>query len=82
MHDVQKSYNKICVTLKENKSHTFLLNQDIYIMGRKLKLEIEKKIKISISLDRKLYNLIKESNDKPSQVLEKLLKEYYDDKNL
>jgi hypothetical protein len=51
-------------------------------MGRKLKLEIEKKIKISISLDRKLYNLIKESNDKPSQVLEKLLKEYYDDKNL
>jgi len=51
-------------------------------MGRNLKPEIEKKIKISISLDRKLYNKIKESNNKPSQVLERLLREYYVSKDV
>ena len=51
-------------------------------MGRKQKTEEEKKVKISVSIDRELYNKIKLSNNKPSRILEKLLREYYDNKNM
>ena len=51
-------------------------------MGRKQKLSEEKKIKVSISLDRELYSLIKLDNLMPSRIIEKLVREYYGNKNL
>jgi len=51
-------------------------------MGRPKKTTEEKKVKVSISLDRNLYNKIKLDNLKPSRIIEKLVKEYYGNKNL
>jgi hypothetical protein len=46
-------------------------------MGRPIKIQEEKKIKIGISIDRKLYKKIKDENLKPSRIIEKLLRDYY-----
>jgi hypothetical protein len=46
-------------------------------MGRPKKRTDEKKIKVSVSLDRNLYNKIKLDNLKPSRIIEKLIREYY-----
>ena len=46
-------------------------------MGRPKKEEKDKKIKVSISLDRNLYEKIKDDNVKPSRIIEKLVREYY-----
>lgn len=46
-------------------------------MGRPKKDTNDKKIKVSISLDRELYDKIKSDNFKPSRIIEKLVKEYY-----
>jgi hypothetical protein len=57
-----------------------LLLQQIKIfinMGRPKKNIIDKKIKVSISLDRNLYDKIKLDNLKPSRIIEKLIREYY-----
>ena len=51
-------------------------------MGRPKKIDEDKKIKVSISLDRILYLKIKKDNVMPSRILEKLLKEFYDKKSL
>jgi len=51
-------------------------------MGRPKKTIDEKKVKVSISLDRNLYNKIKLDNLKPSRIIEKLVKEYYGNKDL
>ena len=51
-------------------------------MGRKQKLSEEKKIKVIISLDRELYYLIKQDKLIPSRIIEKLVREYYGNKNL
>ena len=51
-------------------------------MGRPKKEEKDKKIKVSISLDRNLYVKIKDDNVKPSRIIEKLVREYYGNKNL
>jgi hypothetical protein len=51
-------------------------------MGRPSKTTEEKKIKIGISLDRKLYNLITKKGGKTSQIIEKIIKEYCENKNL
>lgn len=51
-------------------------------MGRPKKTTEEKKVKVSISLDRNLYNKIKLDNLKPSRIIEKLVMEYYGNKNL
>jgi len=51
-------------------------------MGRPKKNKEEKKIKVSISLDRVLYNKIKEEKIMPSRMIEKLVREYYGNKNL
>lgn len=51
-------------------------------MGRNKKNIEDLKIKISISLDRKIYNMIKGDKTKPSQIIEKLLISYYHGKNL
>lgn len=58
------------------------MGQDIYYMGRKSKDEEDKKIKISVSIDRDLYKKIKLDKQKPSRILENLLRKYYEDKNL
>lgn len=51
-------------------------------MGRPKKSTEEKKIKVSISLNRKLYLMIISDNLKPSRIIEKLVEEYYGNKNL
>jgi hypothetical protein len=51
-------------------------------MGRPKKPTDEKKIKVSISLDRKLYFRIKVDNLKPSRIIEKLVEDYYGTKDL
>lgn len=51
-------------------------------MGRKQKLSEEKKIKVSISLDRELYYLIKQDKLMPSRIIEKLVRDYYGNKSL
>jgi hypothetical protein len=51
-------------------------------MGRKQKSLEEKKIKVSISLDRELYSLIKQDKIMPSRIIEKLIRDYYGNKSL
>jgi len=51
-------------------------------MGRPKKTLEEKKVKVSISLDRNLYLRIKTDKLKPSRIIEKLVEEYYGNKNL
>ena len=52
------------------------------IMGRKKKEEQDKKIKVSISLDRGIYHQIKKDKIMPSRIIEKLLREYYGNKDM
>ena len=51
-------------------------------MGRNKKEEQDKKVKVSISLDRGIYQLIKDDKIMPSRIIEKLLREYYGNKNM
>jgi hypothetical protein len=51
-------------------------------MGRKIKLEINKKVKFGISLDRDLYDRMVKEKTKKSTLINKILKEYYENKNL
>ena len=51
-------------------------------MGRKKKNETDKKVKIGISLDRTLYDFIMKDGGKRSRIIEKIIKEYYDNKSL
>jgi hypothetical protein len=51
-------------------------------MGRPSKSEEEKRIKIAISLDRKLYKLVVKDGGKVSQIIEKIIKEHYEIKNM
>jgi hypothetical protein len=51
-------------------------------MGRPSKKEEEKKIKIGISLDRNLYNLIMKDGGKVSRIIENIMKQHCGNKNL
>jgi hypothetical protein len=51
-------------------------------MGRKLKLEKDKKVKFGISLDRDLFDRMVKEKIKKSTLLNKLLKEYYGNKDM
>lgn len=51
-------------------------------MGRKSKLDEDKKIKFGISLDRDLFDRMVKENVKKSTLLNKLLKEYYGKKDM
>jgi hypothetical protein len=51
-------------------------------MGRQKKLDNEKKIKVSISLNRELYAKIKNNKLMPSRIIEKLLWDYYGKEDL
>jgi hypothetical protein len=51
-------------------------------MGRKLKLEKDRKVKFGISLDPNLFNrMVKEKTNK-SRLMEKLLRDYYANKDM
>ena len=51
-------------------------------MGRKLKPKDERKVKFGISLDRDLFDLMVKEKIKKSTLLNKLLKEYYGNKDM
>jgi hypothetical protein len=51
-------------------------------MGRPAKKEEDKKIKIGISLDRQLYNLIMKDGGKVSRIIEKIIKTHCGKKSL
>jgi hypothetical protein len=68
-----KIYVKILLL---NKNNIFI------IMGRPKKNKEEKKVKVSISIDRFLYNKIKEEKIMPSRIIEKLVRKYYENKDL
>ena len=51
-------------------------------MGRPTKLEEERKVKFGISLDRDLFDRMVKEKVKKSTLLNKLLKEYYENKDL
>lgn len=51
-------------------------------MGRPVKDYNEKKIKISISIDKNVYYLMKSNGEKPSRIIQKLLDEYYGNQSL
>ena len=51
-------------------------------MGRPAKKEEDKKIKIGISLDRQLYNLIMKDGGKVSRIIEKIIQNHCGKKSL
>ena len=51
-------------------------------MGRPKKIENDKKVKFGISLDRDLFDRMVKEKIKKSTLLNKLLREYYEDKNM
>jgi hypothetical protein len=51
-------------------------------MGRKSKLDNNKKIKFGISLDRDLFNRMVVEKIKKSTLINELLREYYEKKDL
>ena len=66
-----------------SKSKLLLLKNKIFIiMGRPKKSIEEKKVKVSSSLDKDLYNKIKTDNFKPSRMIEKLVRDYYGNQSL
>jgi hypothetical protein len=51
-------------------------------MGRPKKMEEEKKVKYGISIDRNLFDKMKEEHKSVSKFIQKLVKAYYDKKGL
>ena len=51
-------------------------------MGRPKKEEKDKKIKVGICLDRKLYTELMKNGGKVSQIIEKIIREHCGNKNL
>jgi hypothetical protein len=51
-------------------------------MARPTKLEQDRKVKFGISLDPKIFNQMVKDKIKKSTLIEKLLKEYYGNKDL
>lgn len=67
----------------KSKSLNFTKKQDIYIyMGRPKKEEKDKKIKVGICLDRNLYTELMKDGGRISQIIEKIIKEHFGNKNL
>lgn len=59
-----------------------LLTKYLYNMARPTKLEEDKKVKFGISLDRDLFDRMVKEKVKKSTLLNKLLKEYYANKDM
>lgn len=51
-------------------------------MGRKMKLREDRKVKFGISLDPILFNRMVREKINKSSLLEKLLKQYYENKDM
>lgn len=51
-------------------------------IGRPLKEEKDKKVKYGISIDRKLFEKMKKEEISISKFIQKLVKEYYEKKNI
>lgn len=51
-------------------------------MGRPKKKEKDKKIKVGICLDRKLYTELMKDGGRVSQIIEKIIREHCENKNL
>ena len=51
-------------------------------MGRPKKEEKDKKIKVGICMDRLLYLELMKDGGRVSQIIEKIIREYYGNKNL
>jgi hypothetical protein len=51
-------------------------------MGRPKKVELDKKIKIGISLDRKLFNYIVKDGNKVSRIIENIIRNHYENKDM
>lgn len=51
-------------------------------MGRPKKKDQDKKIKIGISLDRKLFTYMMKDGGKVSRIIENIIRGYYGNKNL
>ena len=51
-------------------------------MGRPKKEEQDKKIKIGISIDRKLFYTMMKDGGKVSRIIENIIREYYGNKDL
>lgn len=51
-------------------------------MGRSKKLDSEKKVKFSISLETNIYQKLNSEDIKRSRLIEMILKQYYENKNL
>lgn len=51
-------------------------------MGRPSKDYNDKKINISVSIDKSVYYLMKSKGEKPSRIIQKLLDEYYGNQSL
>ena len=51
-------------------------------MGRPKKEEKDKKIKVGICMDRQLYSELTKNGGRVSQIIEKIIREYYGDKDL
>ena len=79
---VQDGRNILQNKKKYIKIRLLLKNQIFINMGRPKKEEIYKKIKIGITIDRNLYDRIKEDKLKPSRIIEKLVRDYYGNKDL
>lgn len=51
-------------------------------MGRPKKEENDKKIKVGICMDRQLYIELMKNGGRVSQIIEKIIREYYENKTL
>ena len=65
-----------------SKSLNFTFFNIFINMGRPKKNESDKKIKVGICLDRQVYNLLMINGGKPSRIIEKILIEHCEQKNL
>ena len=50
--------------------------------GRPKKIKEEHRVKFGISIDPELFDLLSKENTSKSKLIEKLVKDYYENKNL
>jgi len=68
--------------MKKYKSMILHIIKIFINMGRNLKKDEDKKIKISITIDKKLNKKIEDDLINKSRLIEKLIKEHYEKKDM
>jgi len=68
--------------MKKYKSMILHIIKIFINMGRNLKKDEDKKIKISITIDKKLNKRIEDDLINKSRLIEKLIKEHYEKKDM